>query len=98
VGQEPLWTGVRVGSAVRYGETGTPGTQYCHCDLCRRATGALLAVLAGMSSRVLEYGRRTRLQKVSPIAQRGDLFGLRVATEAAYVLRPMRSHSGRKIR
>jgi len=69
---KPLWTGGCLCGVVRYRMTGTPRVHYCHCDMCRRATGSAFAVLAWVPSRELEWtGIEPATRRSSPIAQRG---------------------------
>lgn len=44
-GNLPLSSGCLCG-AVRYTVNAAPRVHYCHCDMCRRATGSAFAVLA----------------------------------------------------
>jgi hypothetical protein len=45
---------------------------YCHCDMCRRATGSAFAVLAWVPSQSVAWINATpTYRRSSPIAQRG---------------------------
>ncbi|MDG4881943.1 GFA family protein [Mesorhizobium sp. WSM4884] len=57
---------------VRYRVTNTPPVHYCHCEMCRRATGSAFAVLAWKPVDALFWtsGRR-KYRRSSPLAERG---------------------------
>ncbi|RVC63425.1 GFA family protein [Mesorhizobium sp. M4B.F.Ca.ET.088.02.2.1] len=57
---------------IRYRVTGDPRVHYCHCDMCRRATGSAFAVLAWTSSSNLSWlSEEPAYRTSSPIARRG---------------------------
>lgn len=57
---------------VRYRLTSAPRVHYCHCDMCRRATGSAFAVLAWFPSDQLLWTRgKPKFRRSSPIAVRG---------------------------
>src|SRR5215470_2435013 len=58
---------------VRYDITGPPlRVHYCHCEMCRRATGAPFAVLAWVTRKSLRWtSHGPAIRRSSPIAQRG---------------------------
>lgn len=58
---------------VRYEAAARPRVHYCHCTMCRRATGSAFAVLAWIPLRSLRWagdGRPVE-RRSSPIARRG---------------------------
>ena len=57
--------------AVRYESRETPRVHYCHCDMCRRATGSAFAVLAWLPSSSVVWQGSPALRRSSPIAVRG---------------------------
>jgi hypothetical protein len=58
--------------AVRYRLTNVPRVHYCHCDMCRRATGSAFAVLAWISINHLFWtSGRPKYRRSSPLAERG---------------------------
>jgi hypothetical protein len=58
--------------AVRYRLTNTPRVHYCHCDMCRRATGSAFAVLAWVPFDALSWtSGRPKYRRSSPLAERG---------------------------
>ncbi|TGQ63460.1 MAG: GFA family protein [Mesorhizobium sp.] len=57
---------------IRYHVNGNPRVHYCHCDMCRRATGGAFAVLAWVSSTNLSWSdHEPTYRRSSPIARRG---------------------------
>lgn len=57
---------------IRYRVTADPRVHYCHCDMCRRATGSAFAVLAWVSSGSVSWlGEAPTVRRSSPIAERG---------------------------
>ncbi|QKC98466.1 GFA family protein [Mesorhizobium sp. NZP2298] len=57
---------------VRFNVRSEPRVHYCHCDMCRRATGSAFAVLAWVPSQSLTWtGAEPNCRRSSPIAQRG---------------------------
>ncbi|TPN37143.1 GFA family protein [Mesorhizobium sp. B2-3-3] len=57
---------------IRYRVTSQPRVHYCHCDMCRRATGSAFAVLGWVPSASLWWLKdRPFHRRSSPIAQRG---------------------------
>ncbi|WP_352562841.1 GFA family protein [Mesorhizobium australicum] len=57
---------------IRFNVTSEPRVHYCHCDMCRRATGSAFAVLAWVPSPDLTWIDATpAYRRSSPIAQRG---------------------------
>jgi hypothetical protein len=70
-GNLPLSGGCLCG-AVRYTVNAAPRVHYCHCDMCRRATGSAFAVLAWVPSRQVAWTKTVpTVRKSSPIAERG---------------------------
>lgn len=57
--------------AVRFTAQGTPRVHYCHCDMCRRATGSAFAVLAWLPSVGVNWNGNPAQRRSSPIAMRG---------------------------
>jgi hypothetical protein len=58
--------------AIRYSLVGRPRVHYCHCDMCRRATGSAFAVLAWIPISSLTWTKSCpTYRRSSPIAQRG---------------------------
>jgi hypothetical protein len=67
----PLSGGCLCG-AVRYMVNAAPRVHYCHCDMCRRATGSAFAVLAWVPlGQVMWTKAEPTVRKSSPIADRG---------------------------
>ena len=57
---------------IRYRVTGDPRVHYCHCDMCRRATGSAFAVLAWVPCASLSWlDEEPASRRFSPIARRG---------------------------
>ena len=57
---------------IRYRVTGEPRVHYCHCDMCRRATGSAFAVLAWLRSAGVSWqSEEPTYRRSSPLAQRG---------------------------
>jgi len=57
---------------IRYRVTGGPRVHYCHCDMCRRATGSAFAVLAWLRSAGVSWqSEEPTYRRSSPLAQRG---------------------------
>ncbi|WP_352497942.1 GFA family protein [Mesorhizobium sp. M0030] len=57
---------------IRFSAGIEPRVHYCHCDMCRRATGSAFAVLAWMPCQSLTWNSGTpTYRRSSPIAQRG---------------------------
>ncbi|TPM26577.1 GFA family protein [Mesorhizobium sp. B2-3-5] len=57
---------------IRYRVTSQPRVHYCHCDMCRRATGSAFAVLGWVPSASLWWLKDKPFhRRSSPIAQRG---------------------------
>jgi hypothetical protein len=58
---------------VRYRAEGPPGVHWCHCGMCRRATGGAAAVLAWVAAAGLRWtGEAEPAQRrSSPLARRG---------------------------
>jgi hypothetical protein len=57
---------------IRYRLFGPPRVHYCHCDMCRRATGSAFAVLAWVPKVDLYWTKsRPAYRRSSPIAERG---------------------------
>lgn len=69
-------TGERSGGClcgkIRYRVTGDPRVHYCHCDMCRRATGSAFAVLAWLPSADVSWlSEEPCFRRSSPLAKRG---------------------------
>jgi hypothetical protein len=66
-------TGGCLCGAVRFAVEGPPSTvHYCHCSMCRRATGGPFAVLAWFRRDHVTWGSEApRMRRSSSIAQRG---------------------------
>ncbi|TPL02349.1 MULTISPECIES: GFA family protein [unclassified Mesorhizobium] len=69
-------TGERSGGClcgkIRYRVTGDPRVHYCHCDMCRCATGSAFAVLAWLPvSDVSWLSEKPCFRRSSPLAKRG---------------------------
>jgi hypothetical protein len=57
---------------IRYRATAAPRVHYCHCDMCRRATGSAFAVLAWVPASYLSWtSGQPAYRRSSPIAERG---------------------------
>jgi hypothetical protein len=57
--------------SVRYAFVGRPRVHYCHCDMCRRATGSAFAVLAWIPVSKLTWTKsQPAYRRSSPIAER----------------------------
>lgn len=58
--------------AIRYEAVGPLRVHYCHCSMCRKATGSAFAVLAWLDTTRLRWlAGQPRLFRSSPIARRG---------------------------
>jgi hypothetical protein len=68
-----LWTGGCLCGARRYQFDGdAPHSGYCHCDMCKRATGGAFAVLVQARRETLKWTRKEPSEfRSSPIATRG---------------------------
>ncbi|MGO4128127.1 GFA family protein [Inquilinus sp. YAF38] len=68
---EPITGGCLCGR-VRYEASARPRVHYCHCTMCRRATGSAFAVLAWIPENSLRWvgEGRPRERRSSPIARR----------------------------
>lgn len=67
----PLSGGCLCGS-IRYRVQHPPRVHYCHCDMCRRATGSAFAVLAWAPSDSVSWTKgKPTFRRSSPIAERG---------------------------
>ncbi|MDB5359516.1 MAG: hypothetical protein JWO51_813 [Rhodospirillales bacterium] len=65
-------TGGCLCGAVRFAITSEPRVHYCHCGMCRRATGSAFAVFAWLPRPALHWlGAIPRTYRSSPIASRG---------------------------
>ena len=58
---------------VRYRAAGPPEVHWCHCSMCRRATGSAAAVLAWVEAAGLDWTGEARPaeRRSSPLARRG---------------------------
>ncbi|MBA1143069.1 GFA family protein [Mesorhizobium neociceri] len=57
---------------VRFSVGSEPRVHYCHCDMCRRATGSAFAVLAWVPTESLNWtAAMPTFRRSSPIAERG---------------------------
>jgi hypothetical protein len=57
---------------IRYRLTAEPRVHYCHCDMCRRATGSAFAVFGWVSAASLSWlTEEPADRRSSPIARRG---------------------------
>ncbi|TPL85132.1 GFA family protein [Mesorhizobium sp. B2-3-12] len=57
---------------IRFTVDSEPRVHYCHCDMCRRATGSAFAVLAWVQSQSLAWtAAEPAYRRSSPIALRG---------------------------
>lgn len=67
------WTGGCLCGKRRYRFRGPPSTAgYCHCSMCRRATGGPFAFLVRVDEAALEWtASRPAVYRSSPIAERG---------------------------
>lgn len=58
--------------AVRYRLTAEPYTEFCHCDMCKRATGGVFAALSGVKKSELEWTRgQPAFFRSSTLSKRG---------------------------
>ena len=66
-------TGGCLCGTVRFEAAGTPrSVHYCHCGMCRRATGGLFAVLVWWREDAVQWtGTYPHTRRSSPIAERG---------------------------
>lgn len=56
---------------IRFSVGSTPRVHYCHCDMCRRATGSAFAILAWVPAQSLTWAAaEPTYRRSSPIAQR----------------------------
>lgn len=66
------WNGGCLCGHCRYSVQSTPShVGYCHCDMCKRATGGPFAVLVRVESADVEWTNLPASYRSSPIAQRG---------------------------
>jgi hypothetical protein len=65
-------TGGCLCGSVRYTAEGPPRVHYCHCAMCRKATGSAFAVLAWVPAQTLHWhgSAARRERRSSPIAVR----------------------------
>lgn len=70
---DTLWTGGCLCGARRYEFHGDPPhSGYCHCDMCKRATGGAFAVLVQARRDTLKWTKEPpSVYRSSPIATRG---------------------------
>jgi hypothetical protein len=57
--------------SIRFDVTGPVRVHYCHCDMCRRATGSAFAVLVWVRADWINWTRKPKVRRSSPIAKRG---------------------------
>lgn len=58
--------------ALRYTVSGEPRVHYCHCEMCRRATGGPFAVLCWVTRSRLHWNdAHPFFRRSSPLARRG---------------------------
>ncbi|TIN30311.1 MAG: GFA family protein [Mesorhizobium sp.] len=70
---------------IRFSVGGEPRVHYCHCDMCKRATGSAFAVLAWVPAQSVTWiAAAPTHRRSSPIAQRGFLPGLWLPLSLAY--------------
>ena len=55
---------------IRYRVHAKPRVHYCHCDMCRRATGSAFAVLAWVRSETIDWSGSPSVRRSSPLAER----------------------------
>jgi hypothetical protein len=67
------WTGGCLCGTRRYRTTSDPlGAGYCHCTMCRKATGGPFAVLVRFEASAVQWeGEKPAVYRSSPIATRG---------------------------
>lgn len=71
-GQERSFTGGCLCGRTRYEASGGLRVHYCHCGMCRRATGSAFAVLVWLDRSARRWsGARPAFYRSSPIATRG---------------------------
>jgi hypothetical protein len=69
--QAAALTGGCLCGACRYTLKSAPRVHYCHCSMCRKATGSAFAVLAWVAKEDVSWeGREPRSRQSSPIAVR----------------------------
>lgn len=68
--EDKPWTGRCACGPVRFSATDMPRVQYCHCGMCRRASGGAFAVLRGFRKPSLTWGERPGFYRSSPLAER----------------------------
>ncbi len=56
--------------SVRFELTGSVRVHYCHCDMCRRATGSAFAVLVWTKTEAIAWTGKPKTRRSSPIATR----------------------------
>ncbi|MFC3727062.1 GFA family protein [Neoaquamicrobium sediminum] len=70
--QPESWNGGCLCGSCRYTVSGKPShVGYCHCSMCRRATGGPFAVLVRVEGQIVEWSRVPASYRSSPIATRG---------------------------
>lgn len=66
------WTGGCLCGGLRFEAAGPLRVHYCHCSMCRKATGSAFAVLAWLGQERLRWlGDAPTRFRSSPIAERG---------------------------
>jgi hypothetical protein len=66
-----MLTGHCLCGQIHFTASETPRVHYCHCSMCRRASGGAFAVLAWLPEQSLVWTGAPTLRRSSPIARRG---------------------------
>ena len=66
-----LWSGQCLCGRIRFTSSQTPRVHYCHCSMCRRASGGAFAILAWLPQQSVVWSTNPAVRRSSPIAQRG---------------------------
>jgi hypothetical protein len=56
---------------IRFSASGAPRVHFCHCGMCRRASGGPFATLVWLPEDAVLWQLRPKLRRSSAIAQRG---------------------------
>jgi hypothetical protein len=66
-----LRTGQCLCGHITFTASRAPRVHYCHCSMCRRASGGAFAILAWLPQQSVIWSVSPALRRSSPIAQRG---------------------------
>src|ERR1700704_4247186 len=66
-----MYTGRCLCGEVTFEAFGMPRVHYCHCSMCRRATGGPFAVLVWLPEQSISWNKPAASRRSSPMAERG---------------------------